>query len=316
MIGLGLHLTTVRPARIPSGVTGTKIYADFASGDFFVNGQSQAASSFLSCNRPSVARLYDGTAFAANSLRIGPDGILIEESRTNYFLDSFAPATQTLSLTAGDYCISVRGAGDAALSGLASGTAIQGAPVQFSLANAGDVTVTTSGALDWVQVEKGLFPTSPILTSTAPQTRSADVVKLIDPTVFTPQAADLTVEWEQLQSGTFAQKGVNNLVRWTTPESWSRIRAGTVTFAQLAAPTTGFAMNNGVNIPTTVGVHALQLISSASGISMSWTAGLTGTAGSASTANVVSPTAPLSFQLGGANTSEILNGFIRKLIIA
>lgn len=107
-------------------------------------------------------------------------GLLSEESRTNYLLQSFAPATQTVSLTTGTYVLSVSGAGSCTCAaGTAVGrdfaAAVAGTPVTFVLTTAGTVVFTVGGVLTRFQCEKGAAPTSFIQTTTAAATRSGDV---------------------------------------------------------------------------------------------------------------------------------------------
>jgi len=98
----------------------------------------------------------------------------------NYFLNSAAPATQTIDFTAlgtGDYTLSVYGAGtvtsaDVGATGTGHGTASAGTDVTFNLSVAGTVSFTLSGGTPtYVQVEKKAFSTPPIVTAGASVTR-------------------------------------------------------------------------------------------------------------------------------------------------
>lgn len=100
-------------------------------------------------------------------------GLLLEGTRTNELLNSLAPATQTVSLAAGTFTLSVRGTGSATLSGAATGTATEGAPLTVTTGG-GSVTVTISGSLSAFQLEQGAFATSIIPTTTARATRERD----------------------------------------------------------------------------------------------------------------------------------------------
>ena len=102
-------------------------------------------------------------------------GLLIEASFTNYLLNSAAPATQTVTLAAGTYCLGIVGTGSATLSGGATGVATQGSPVSFSLASSGSVVVTVAGSVTRFQLENGHYATSFIATTTAAVTRLGDL---------------------------------------------------------------------------------------------------------------------------------------------
>jgi hypothetical protein len=125
----------------------------------------------LNVSRAGPATYHDaqGQLVAAGSdeLRIDHDpvtweplGALIEAARTNFLQDSLNPASQTRTLAAGTYTLSVKGSGSCTLSGAASGTANEGAPVTFTLASSGDVTFGVGGSLQAFQCEDGASATS------------------------------------------------------------------------------------------------------------------------------------------------------------
>jgi len=98
--------------------------------------------------------------------------LISEPNRTNSLLNSGAPATQTVSLTANTYTLWITGAGSVALSGGPTGTATAGAPVTFTLASTTSVTFTITGTVTFFQCENGSFPTSKIYTWAAARSRS------------------------------------------------------------------------------------------------------------------------------------------------
>jgi len=112
----------------------------------------------------------------------GPLGYLAEGARTNYFLQSLAPATQTIAtLATGTYTTSVGAGGTLTISaGTATitggGTATSTTPLTFVVTVSGTVVATVASAPAWGQVELGAFASSLIPTTTVAVTRNADVL--------------------------------------------------------------------------------------------------------------------------------------------
>lgn len=140
---------------------------------------------------PTSASGASYNTFGANTLRLtSGSGLLIEEARTNFLLNSTAPATQTTgSLATGTYVLWVNGSGSATMSsgtatGCGTSAATNGSPVTIVLTVAGTCTVTVSGSLNAFQLEQCTnatnpgFGTSLIITAGSTVARPTDNVEL------------------------------------------------------------------------------------------------------------------------------------------
>ena len=108
-------------------------------------------------------------------------GYLCEPARTNYALNSTAPATHTTgTIPVGTYTLWQAGTGSiTATAGTAVGTfgtASNGTPATITITTAGTVVLTASGTNTWVQLELGAFKTSRITTVSAAVTRQGTVL--------------------------------------------------------------------------------------------------------------------------------------------
>jgi hypothetical protein len=173
---------------------------------FALDAMLGAGADELSVQRSGTAHVTDAKGrllpVAADTPRFDHDpvtgtplGLLCEGARTNLLHDSFNPATQTRTLGAGTYTLSVRGSGSCVLSGGPSGTAVQGVPVTFTLAGSTAVTFTVSGVLAAFQCEAGQNATSPIETPVGgTATRSADLITLVDTAWYDPAGMSFVIE--------------------------------------------------------------------------------------------------------------------------
>lgn len=183
------------------------LYLDFARQDFrhyspATGLREKALSDIVTFTRESNATYFDAKGVmqtaGSNVPRLdfdpvtgGCKGLLIEESRTNLFLNSLHDgtnlSTQTVTVIAAAHTISFYGSGSITLSGVHSatitGTADTTRTALTFTPTAGSLTCTVSGTVKFAQCGLGGFATSFIPTTTATVTRAADQV-VIDGTAF------------------------------------------------------------------------------------------------------------------------------------
>ncbi|GAG14655.1 unnamed protein product, partial [marine sediment metagenome] len=133
-----------------------------------------------------------------------PLGLRLEDERTNVFLNSAAPVTQDITLTAQAYSVSMRGAGSITLSGANTGVATEAAPLIIALASAGLTTFTVTGAtfgqVEWAAASNDASaPSTSIVTQGVPVTRDADLCFTND------------VSWYNPVTGTFYAEMIRNI---------------------------------------------------------------------------------------------------------
>lgn len=312
MIGIGSSFWLSSPVVAPE-TAGIKMLCDFTTGFAVLDEQVVEISDIFKCTRTTDGYLEDGTAFSPDELRLSSRGVLIEESRENFVLNSFSPVDQTIALAADTYTLSVGAGGSASITGDSTASATGGNAASFTLGAAGSVDLVVSGNPLWVQIEAGAFATSPIVTTTSSATRSYDRVQPLDLTWFTPDDMVLTVEWEQRQSGSYASNGVSNVVRWAGDAGYSRIRAGSTTFAQIRNEAGTLGLNSGAPGATVPGIHTMTLTSNATDFKIEWSDSFNGTAGSATSENGPCAQHVSSLNIGGNMGGEFINGWIRKL---
>lgn len=153
--------------------------AGLASGWTFTRASTNATNCLYS--DPPTAPAF--TTYAANVPRMLQYGLLIEPSRTNLFLNSEAPASQSVTLAVGYYTFWMHHATPATQSMITPGTGVSspaapittnGNPTSFRVTTAGTFTVTPGGGTIRLQLEAGTTPTSYIQTTAATATRADD----------------------------------------------------------------------------------------------------------------------------------------------
>lgn len=135
----------------------------------------------------TTASEYYGPRFDYDPVTLAPKGLLIEEPRTNLFVNSLVNgvslATQNVTVTAVPHTISFYGTGTITLSG-ASVSAVVGTgayPNRQTLTFtpiAGVLVCTVVGLVQFAQLEVGTFATSFIPTGASPTARAADVATM------------------------------------------------------------------------------------------------------------------------------------------
>lgn len=191
------------PAWVPNRANPPDIAINWATNQAWKKngGLTTPAALGITTSRASVATNLLPTSpsgfaystFAANTTVRSALGRQTYQGATDLFLNSTAPVTQTITLSAtGSYTLWVNGSGSAAIAAgtatiTGAGTATNGTPVTINCTATGTVVVTISGSLQAVQLEAGTFGTPFIVTAGAPVARGADVTTLaISPGTFGP----------------------------------------------------------------------------------------------------------------------------------
>lgn len=130
-------------------------------------------------------------------------GLLVEESRTNLFvnskLDGTNLSTQDVTVSAQPYTISFYGSGSITLSGAATATitgtgAYPSRKVHTFTPSAGTLTCTVSGDVTFANCEAGRFATSFIPTAGSTVTRTADTFSVDDDGWFNPDEGTMYLD--------------------------------------------------------------------------------------------------------------------------
>jgi hypothetical protein len=127
-------------------------------------------------------------------------GLDIWDARTNLFLNSAAPATQDITVTAAAHTLSFRGTGSITLSGASTAGPLDGTGandrVSLTLTpSAGTLTLTLSGDIREPQFGLGTSASPYIETGALPVIRTADICTLSDLSWFDPSGGVFYVEW-------------------------------------------------------------------------------------------------------------------------
>lgn len=266
--------------------------------------------------RASSAWTFDGTtlaAYATNAPRLTGSGLLIEEARTNLFLNSAVGVTQSVTVAAVANTLSFYGTGTITLTGTSTAGPLVGtsAADRVSLTftpTAGSLTLTVSGSATNVQLEAGSFASSVIVTVGASVTRALDLASV---TTLTP--------WYSATAGTlFAETSSTNVNSSSTAAALHdgtsnnliglRYRSG-VPLLAATLTTAGVAQISIGGTPsyTTGAVSKLAIAYQADDVAVFYN-GAVGITDSSATIPTVT-----TLHLGGRNGgAEPLNGYVRR----
>ena len=159
--------------------TGTKTAGThpFTAGTTTLTFSSTSGSGTVQLSRTPCDTTYVATgASAVYTLPYEWDasgnclGVLVEDTRTNLYIDNYNPVARTFAVTnSTTYTLSFFGTGSITLSGAKSetvnGTGANDRTTFLFITSGTSLTVTPSGSVSLVQVEAGAFATSPIQTA-------------------------------------------------------------------------------------------------------------------------------------------------------
>jgi hypothetical protein len=176
MLGLGLGLSyrtgSLRPA----------LDLNFLGGALDSRFTLTRASAGWAFNSAGVLTSYATNVprFDYDPATLAPRGLLLEEARTNLFLNSAVGVTQAVTVAAVANTLSFYGTGTITLTGTSTAGPLVGTGVNNRVSltftpTAGALTLTVSGSCTNVQLEAGAFATSPIVTVGATVTRALDL---------------------------------------------------------------------------------------------------------------------------------------------
>jgi hypothetical protein len=201
-VGTGLRL----PARRLDGRT---LDLDFTRDQYRPGGFGGA----ITFTRAGSATFHDGAGAMQTAATDVPRidhargtgavrGLLVEGARTNLFLNSGTPATQSVTVTAVLHALSFYGTGTITLSGAHSdtltGVAAPGRAVLIFTPSAGTLTLTVAGDVQMAQLEAGNCATSYIATAGSAVTRVGEVVSVPHGAWYNPAEGTFLCEWQDI----------------------------------------------------------------------------------------------------------------------
>ena len=198
------------PWNSPSTGTIPGLVLDFSDGSYGAGGALGPLGNTVSFARDSDGTRTDATGslqvLGSNQARIehdpltfAPIGLLLEAARTNLFVQSDAPADQTILVTNDAYIISFYGNGSISLSG-AHVAVLPGAgsyPTRTELSftpSAGNLTLTLTGNVVSPQLEQGSKASTYVPTAAAAVQRADDIATVPLGPWFNPNEGTLVFE--------------------------------------------------------------------------------------------------------------------------
>lgn len=185
--GLGMPIVLVENGRgVPARVEGAvpswvpeyaDLYADFQNNLYYDGSVKPLSANVTDTHATDILALSSTgyETFGPNVLPRTDLGLLTTVTQTNLFLNSDAPATQSVTISSGwVYTVRVWGSGSITLSGAATGTVEEGSPVTFTSSGT-SLTITVSGTLDYVMLVREPFATDPIITEGSAVTRPGNM---------------------------------------------------------------------------------------------------------------------------------------------
>jgi len=254
----------------------------------------------VSVSAASPAVDYDPVTHAAR-------GMLVEPAATNLLLNNATLSTQSVTVTATTYTLSIFGTGTVTLSGTSTAGPLvgTGANNRVSLTfapTAGTLTLTVSGSVTKAQLETGGIATSPITTVGSAVTRAADVISATATAIhYSATAGSWWVDISLNTTGSFSR-----IIGYSTADTPMLVQAGLYFFDS----------TDGTNIVVTVadvlgrhkiagafqsGDRALTADGQAPGIQTVAT-------------GLLAPGTNIGFGCNTANNADQINGYIRKVM--
>ena len=193
-----LYRTVSIAALVSSGAISPEVFGDFIAdlGDYTTLSTLSSMPTDGSVSRSGNAYYFDNTGtlqtagtntarfdYAWNGSAWAAKGLLIEGARTNVFLNSTTPATQSITVTAQAYTLSFYGTGTITLSGASTagplvGTGANNRVTLTFTPSAASLTLTLSGTVNYPQLEAGSFASSYIVCGGTATTRNAETFTL------------------------------------------------------------------------------------------------------------------------------------------
>lgn len=248
-------------------------------------------------------------------------GLLIEEFRTNLFLNNAVLATQNVATIAVPYTLSFYGTGTVTLSGTSTAGPLVGAgpmPTRVSMTftpTAGVLTATVTGSVLNAQIEQGTFATSVILNAAIPVTRAADLAVIPVGSWYNAAAGTLTADTMQ---STLPGSGVAAVAEFNDATAANRyFLAYTATVGTgrsndiIASVGAGVVATPNVMTPGQYNKLALSVSGPPGGPTAAAVA-LNGVAGTITWAPGLPP-GITQLQIGSLASANALNGWMRRL---